>query len=157
MWLSNLLANVSLSVWYQLHDGLLAGQAAGADQAHFGLVRASTRTHPQQDDDHYWQPKRGYLAAATFGRLLAGRVVGQTPLRAGRSAKTNTTFALSFVRLHGGRGARKALPPAADGADAAAAEVIVAWCTEFELLPCALELGGLGARSCFGRSDFTGD
>ena len=101
MWLANLMANVSLSISYQMHDGLQAGQSPGADQSHFGLVRAVA--HPAgSDDSRYWQPKRGYFAAVAFTSILHGRelsppakrpVVVATPA----SAKThNTTFAMSF-------------------------------------------------------------
>ena len=97
------MANVSLSIWYQLHDGLESGQAAGADQSHFGLVRSATWRHPERGDARYWQPKRGFFAASTFTSVLAGRVpsAAARPVvvaTAGAAKSANTSYLMAFAR-----------------------------------------------------------
>jgi len=179
MWLANLMANVSLSIWYQLHDGLQAGQTPGSDQSHFGLVRAAAHTYPERkDDSRYWQPKRGYFAAVAFTHILRGRELSSPASRpvivaTAASAKSrNTTFALSFqfpapsstlgstISSSAGAGVR---PPVAPALNLSAAQVLVAWCADMRLLPCPLTLRSPPGQvawttaSCFDRVDFVGE
>ena len=80
MWLTNLMQGVRLSIWYNFKDGRLAS-GAGADQSHFGLVRADpapSTAEGGQTEGYHWPPKQGFFAARAFTRLLAGRALVDT-------------------------------------------------------------------------------
>eukprot|EP01048_Picozoa_sp_COSAG05_P007009 COSAG05_NODE_479_length_9424_cov_38.098552_3_plen_487_part_00 len=80
MWLTNLMQGVRLSIWYNFKDGRLAS-GAGADQSHFGLVRADPApptAEGGQTEGYHWPPKQGFFAARAFTRLLAGRALVDT-------------------------------------------------------------------------------
>ena len=158
-WLSNLLHNVTLSIWFQMHDGPLAA-GAGADQSHFGIVRA--QSHPERADDRYWSPKRGYYSAQTFTRILQGRTLVDAcvpstfqPQQSGATACDGFTVSgaaanVSFVLVF-------------DTATKEHAPVIVVWCTDVTRLPCALKIAqkpgatGTWNATTFSQISFTGD
>ena len=156
MWLSNILAGVRLSIWYELMDGASATDS----EAHFGLLRAPGKGAPL--------PKQGFHAAATFTRVLRGRVLRDWcgpdasvtsgwPMQADSlqckelavTAPANISFVMSFGR--------------ASDAVTGGSRVLAVWCTDMAQLPCPVTIRRAKTEkqwsntSCFDATSYTGD
>lgn len=64
-WLTNLMCDVPLSIWYDWHDD---GEDKTEAEHHFGTVRFAYET----SHDPVYQPKPAYLAAQTFTKSFEG-------------------------------------------------------------------------------------
>ena len=157
MWLTNMLADVRLSIWYELLDGASATDS----EAHFGLLRAP-------GGGELPSPKQGFRAARTFTRMLRGRVLRDFcgphasvmegwPAQAEAlhckelsvTAPANITFVMSFGLSS---------DAASDGS-----RVMAVWTTDVTQLPAAVTIRPAASEkpwsntTCFDVTSYTGD